>query len=528
MLHQQTRSFARMTGRAGKLQHFRYGVAKVRGRWYYRYHKPIGRANWKGYQERYIRPKDLEAKQRLVFAPRPTSKQLRDSVSWEWRLPKMLAQATTPNQVLDAWILFRYRQPKRVSHYMMTLQRLVDLGGCEPTDWRLHVLLSRLRTGYKRVINPDKLVRIFSVLGLHKEMERFTRFLKPKLRTMKTGQLVSVLDSFGNAQLRDPSVVGLCLRYMRGDLPKMSSDDIISIIQALGSLEIRNSHFVAHATKNLMNRTMSLVQMRNLLAATRQARVRDYVLIELVTLGVRKGLSQKIHSQVICGIIRELSLLKIQDEELFTEVLTAYNPENVPLSSLIDLTVACAGLVDTVLLTPVIDELVDSIPLIRSKKDLADVVCSLNTVKPILRDSISVFTSLGERLVSIRGDSPVYDVPHVATVLWEHHVRSRDVWKTLVCDIRSGFVNYEPHDFLRTAAILEKLDEGTLGEPHSVIANEMAEWCLKRWEEFTPRQWDQMRTYIASDRFACNPWCKEQMEKWHPKSTDRKIASANA
>ena len=110
-----------MTGRAGKMQHFRYGVAKMRGRWYYRYHKPIGKANWKGYQERYIRPKDVEAKQRLVFAARPTTQQFKQSISWQWRLPKLLAQATTPNQVLDAWILFRYRQPKKVCHYMMTL-----------------------------------------------------------------------------------------------------------------------------------------------------------------------------------------------------------------------------------------------------------------------------------------------------------------------------------------------------------------------------------------------------------------------
>ena len=242
-----------MTGRAGKLQHFRYGVSKVRGRWYYRYHKPIGRANWKGYQERYLKPKDVEAKQRLVFAPKATTKQLKQSLSWQWRLPRMLAAATTPNQVLDAWVLFRYRHPKKLFHYMMTLKRLVQVGGCDPNDWRLSVLLHRMRSGYRRIVGVDVFTQYLSRLNQVEELEYFTRFLRPRVGHLSPTQLQTVLKSFADCNLRDQKLIGKIVRRFRvNGLSLLSTQSKIGIIHSLGSTGIKQSVFVSELILDLL------------------------------------------------------------------------------------------------------------------------------------------------------------------------------------------------------------------------------------------------------------------------------------
>lgn len=42
-----------------------------------------------------------------------------------------------PRAALEAWILFRHKHPKRAYHYFKVLQRLVEVGGADSTDWRL-------------------------------------------------------------------------------------------------------------------------------------------------------------------------------------------------------------------------------------------------------------------------------------------------------------------------------------------------------------------------------------------------------
>ena len=426
----------------------------------------------------------------------------------------MLAQASTCNQVLDTWILFRYRQPKRMSHFMMALKRLVEVGGCEPTDWRLHVLLSRMRRGYKRVINPDILLEYMGSLNLYQEVERFTRFLKPRIHEMKPYQLIRVLHAFGNVHLRDPAVAGLCLRYLKRDFKTLSSADLTSIVRNLGALEIRNSNVYNQIASEISKRELSLQDQLSFLTASREARVRDYCLIERITASANKAIESGDRDNLIlaCSLCSELSLLGIPDEALLRKAFSAIQPLKLPISSVIKLTRAGLDIIEPERLKPFVDYLCESVVLLNKKWELVDVAIIGHST-----GSVSVVQDIAQRLVAIRGRGCVYDVPRLANIFVQSGIESSKVWTCIVNDIKAGIIDFEPEDLLRTARLLHDIPADILGENRSVLANEVASWSLKRWEEFNPSQWTELNELVAGHTVSCSSWHREELIKWTPK-----------
>ena len=498
----QSRNFARMTGRAGKMQHFRYGVAKVRGRWYYRYHKPIGKANWKGYQERYIKPKDVEAKQRLVFAPKATTKQLKQSLSWQWRLPKLLASATTPNQVLDAWILFRYRQPKRLSFYFLALKRLVEVGGCSPSDWRLQVLLGRMRSGYRRVINIDVLLKYFSKLGLYKEIEKITRILKMRISDMSLSQHLSIVNSLGTIKLRDTALTGLCLRKVREHIPGMSSNDLIQLIQSLGDTEIRDSKLVSRALTELIKRDLSVVDFRNILRAMYTIRFRDYTLIELAVDSVCTNESLPVSDwPTVCDILFYIDKLEVYEYELIEWVLKNVDPNRIPIVHVSNILIACAK-THAHKCASLLNVLRESAPLLTNTTDIVNALIAADRL-------VEVGDPLVIELVNQeKKKSQKYNVAAVAQILVEHAIWDTHIWKRIAEDLRVSLPDFEPADFVLMAKVLQQVPADVLSNTAST--NLVVEWSLKRWEEFTPSQWKSLQGHSVGT----TDWCKEQLTKW--------------
>jgi len=143
----------------------------VRGRWYYRFHKIIGKWNWRKYTERYVAPSQIENKQRFIPSMYPRYKQARESHDWHWRLPKGLPEATTADEVLEVWISFRHKMPKRTPHYFKVLSRLVEVGGCDSVDWRLKFITGRLRSTHRKILNLPRLALIYAQLRVMDGLE---------------------------------------------------------------------------------------------------------------------------------------------------------------------------------------------------------------------------------------------------------------------------------------------------------------------------------------------------------------------
>merc|ERR1711971_593126 len=113
----QVRNSGGAQSKHGRLQHYRFGCLPVKGRFYYRFHKLIGKWNWRKYKERYVAPRALENRQRWIPGAWASYRQARHSKSWYWRLPSRLADAVTPDEVLEVWIRFRHKLPKKTYHY---------------------------------------------------------------------------------------------------------------------------------------------------------------------------------------------------------------------------------------------------------------------------------------------------------------------------------------------------------------------------------------------------------------------------
>ena len=403
---------------------------------------------------------------------------------------------------------------------MMTLRRLVELGGCARSDWRLHVLISRMRKCYKRIVSFDALVSYMSSLGLHNEVELITRFLLRRLKHMKASQLVSVLRSFGNIQLRDTNVVGICTRYLRKDIPVLSSDDLIAIIRSIGSMDIRNSRWIEDATRELLKRDLHLSQFASLLEATRVARVRNYVLIELASAATIRSLESEPDLTSVTAICCELRRLQSPDVSLFSRVVDSIQPGSLRIRDLVSLASAISGIVDADRCGPFIEEIVDSLPLIQSKSQLADAIVAVEQFGPI-NNAESVFTSFANALSNLKHESTVYDVPRVAEIFAKNDMDCIKVWKSLVRDIQYSIPDFEPRDFLKTAEVLSRLPSDFISEHRDALADELAQWALKRWEEFTPSEWSEFENLLSAEHFSCSPWSKEQLAKWRPPLTKK-------
>jgi hypothetical protein len=490
VLCQAARGFARMTGRAGKLQHFRYGVSKVRGRWYYRYHKPIGRANWKAYQERYIRPKDVEAKQRLVFAPKATTRQLKQSLSWQWRLPKLLAASTTPNQVLDAWILFRYRNPKKVHHFMETLKRLDALGGCDPTDWRFQILLSRLRRVYKRVTRVDHLVKYLARLNLHSEMERLTGILIQRIPDLNLAQQISILESFGIARLRDTQVAGLLVRHIRRKADCMSTSDKIQVISSLGQMDVRQTVLVSEWVDDILSSTLSVGIFRRLIQAVGSSKIRDFSLAEMA---VEKCISSIAHKQVntysdCCFVLRELSAQGILEPLLAETIMEEIDPMLLPLNAVLAALEGSISLLDSNALAPYFLVLRQSIDLLKSPADIVQSVKVVDTCFDSIPDSSRFLEELANQY--LRGSNPSgvpFNVSELADVFARRRVNLDGLWTRVASDIPRVIEHFEPNDLLRISdAMISGLPENTLNDDELVsVSNSVVSWTIRRKKEFT-------------------------------------------
>ena len=429
----------------------------------------------------------------------------------------MLAQATTPNHVLDAWIQFRYRQPKRIHHFMRTLKRLVEVGGCEASDWRLQVLLSRLRGGYKRVINYDILLKYFSDLRLYNEIEQLTKFVKPHIPLLKPGQLVSIMKSYGTCQLRDTAMLGLCMRYLGRDHSALSTKDLISIVSSLGGVEIRSTHLISLILSELLKRELTIDQFCDLISAARSARYRDYALAELAVLKGRKVLDQKERRNwdQLCRLVHELNLSGIDDVTFCEEIISVVDPDSVSLESLIALVSASVGIVETDSVLNHFNVIRDSVILIEETSQILLVASSVDRAKENLPFACDLLVELGARLVDLPRESETYNVASLAEIFHKNQIYPEKLWKALLSDTRICLPDFEPNDFLTAARTFAELPPELLGKRFPAVSNELCEWALKRWEEFGLSQWNELKEILLSkERFACSDWAKHELDKW--------------
>lgn len=313
---------AHLSGKIGKRQHFLWGTSSVRGRGYYRFHKAVGKGNWRAYTERYAKPRELEAKQRLRYDCKPTYGQLKQALSWNWRLPKMVDRSTTASQVLDSFILFRDKHPKKVFHYINTLHRLTVVGGCYYNDWRLKMILSNLFPVLNSVVNKPRLASILSKLGCYDHLERLSPFLVRNLPLYSQGQLVLIANAFGSARIRDAFLLPPLLHQLRLHLQTFATTHLISLVESLAAMEISDHTFLSRLNKEVVNRPLTLRQSVQWLEALAKARHVDLCCCEVVCMQAQDALvlGRGYTTDILARLLVALRDLEIFNTHLVTAV----------------------------------------------------------------------------------------------------------------------------------------------------------------------------------------------------------------
>jgi hypothetical protein len=144
-----------------------------------------------------------------MYSTKPTYQQARASASWLWRLPKALCAATKGEEVLEAWVKFRYKSPKALYHSMLALKRLNQVGGIDPGDWRMQLIFAHLKVKMDRadVVMLPRVARFYANLGALRELDGMLRFLDPHLHRYSATQLLDIAKALAKVRVREPRLL---------------------------------------------------------------------------------------------------------------------------------------------------------------------------------------------------------------------------------------------------------------------------------------------------------------------------------
>ncbi|GAB66157.1 hypothetical protein PCYB_083180 [Plasmodium cynomolgi strain B] len=169
---------------------------------YYRFHKRVGKGSWSKYVERFKPPRSIENTQRLIFNYEPTYSEKKASCSWQWLLPKKIAQATTSDEVLNVWAYYRHKR-KKSYHYLKVLKRLVDVGTCSTSDWRFKLITSRVQNKINTFLNLPRICYYYGRLKATAQLEGMSKMISHRLNCYLPHQLILILRSFALCELQD-------------------------------------------------------------------------------------------------------------------------------------------------------------------------------------------------------------------------------------------------------------------------------------------------------------------------------------
>lgn len=513
-LLQQVR-FGPKDGRPGRREHHKFGAADRKGTYYYRFHKLIGKANWRKYTERYIAPRAVENRQRWIPTPWPTWTQSKHAHSWNWRLPKGLAAATSADEVLEVWVQFRHKHPKRTFHYFKVLKRLTDVGGCERTDWRLRFITSRLRKIHRKVLNLPRLAKYYAELKCIDEMEHVSRFLRKMLPKYTSHQLVLVAHAFAIAKLQDKHMMEEVARLVEPQLSEITPLEMVRLAQAFASTEVCHYTLLGQISAQAQVRVQqasegqglpgscpSFLQLAELAEAFAQLKFQDYSFLEMASFQaaalLREGRAGPT-PPALALLCRACARLKVHEVQLFEAVLAHVSEHwyDYPASCLADIGLALAPVMPTS--EPVMDVYRRMLSQIRQDRD----TLSLRQVGTAVRFMAEVDHKgefmpglaqvLARRLMDLRDETKeCYDVARVAEIFSRRCPEEHALFSTLCRHLHRHLGFFEPVDFVRFArglAAAEYRDDR--------VAHALPKWAEKRLREFSPHDWDSFLTSMS-------------------------------
>lgn len=496
-------------GRPGRLQHHIFGCDKAKGRYYYRFHKLIGKWNWRKYIERYMAPRAIENRQRWIPTTFANYVQMRASHAWYWLLPKELAAATTSDQVLESWIKYRHKHPKKTFHYFKVLRRLCEVGGCDAGDWRLRFITSRLRPIHRQVLNKPRLAKYYAELRIIDGLEDLSRFLMPMLPKYPPQQLILTVHAYGLAQLQDKHLFAQVSKHLAPQLAGVTPTDLVRLAEAFAAVDICHYTLLTQLSAQLQVRVQqasegqappwtcpTFDQLTLIASAFAHLKFQDYSYFEMCAEQADVMLHSGLQGSTPTALARLCSScgrLKIHEVRFFELILAHIFQHwyDYPAASLAEIGAVVAPVLpkESARTCEAFKIMMHTIATDVDTLALRDIGLAARFMAEL--DHKGEFYSgfqrvLSKRVVDLRDDTKnLYDVARAIEIFSRRCPQDNVLFSTLCRHIHRHLAKFEPVDFLRVARGLTAV---TYRDDRVVHA--LAKWAAKRAAEFSSHDWE--------------------------------------
>lgn len=419
-----------------------------------------------------------------------------------------------------AWILFRHKHPKRTFHFFKVLKRLVDVGGCEQTDWRLRFITSRLHRKHRKVMNLPRLAKYYAELRITDELEHVSRFLRKMLPRYTSHQLALTAHAFGIAKLQDKDMMSRIARLIAPQLNEVTPLELVRLAQALASTEVCHYTLLSQISAQVQVRVQQagnagnaasgevipgscpdFAQLMDLGDAFAQLKFQDYSFFEMVSLQAQTLLLEGLPGPTpptLAKLCQSMTRLKVHDIRLF-EVILAHVGEHwydYPATSLAQIGSALSPVMPRGEVEDLYRKMFNQIRQDRDTltcRGVAAAACFMAEVDHKGQFVPGFFQALAQRLMGLKDETrECYDVARVTEIFSRRCPEDHALFSTLCRHLHRHLGFFEPVDFVRFTrglAAAEYRDER--------VTHALPKWAQKRHKEFSPRDWDAFVTSLS-------------------------------
>ena len=131
---------------------------------------------------------------------------------------------------------------------------------------------------------------------------------------------------------------------------------------------------------------------------------------------------------------------------------------------------------------------IQSIGLITAPSDILRLAIVIDMIQP---DSLlvkDVWGKLVQRYMSLSPCVQKFNVATLANIFQKRGFMDHELWNRLANDLHYSIENFEPEDLINAANVVHFAPEDVISSK-SPVANILAEWSIKRREEFNTSEW---------------------------------------
>ncbi|CDJ64545.1 hypothetical protein, conserved [Eimeria necatrix] len=144
--------------------------------------------------------------------------------------------------------------PRSCFLLLLSLERLVALGGCDPSGFRFRILCRDIIKAAKRFQNLPRVCWLLAQLRATAAVDRLSRHLKPQLPLLYPQQLVTAAAALGTARLQHKSLLNAIAAAVMPYLSEISAGDLLKLLQGYAGAQLHHYGLIGAISAEVQRR----------------------------------------------------------------------------------------------------------------------------------------------------------------------------------------------------------------------------------------------------------------------------------